>query len=129
MVLWERDPSDRYNEGGTIIDSAKPTEVKVKQWTFLTNHALVILLVARHSRITAREISLELGITERAVQRIVADLEEADYLQKTREGRKVKYDVNRDMPMRHRTQQAVAIGSLLKILRTNRTRGGKHAAG
>lgn len=104
-------------------------EVKVKQWTFLTNHALVLLFVASHSRITAREISLELGITERAVQMIVADLEQAGYLQKTREGRKVKYDVNRDMPMRHRTQQAVAIGSLLKMLRTTRSHTKKRSEG
>ena len=107
-------------KGRVMIESAKQKEFKtVKRWTFLTNHALVLLFVARHHRITARELSLELGITERAVRMIIANLEEAGYLQKIREGRTVKYDVNHDMPMRHPTQQDVAIGNFLQTLRTS----------
>ena len=109
-----------------MIGSAKRKELKaVKQWTFLTNHALVLLFVARHQRITAREISLEVGITERAVWMIIADLEEAGYLQKCREGRTVKYNVNHDMPMRHPTQQDVAVGNFLETLRTSLSSAGK----
>jgi predicted ArsR family transcriptional regulator len=101
-------------------NSAKRKENKAaKQWTFLTNHALVLLFVTMHHRITAREISLEVGITERAVRTIIADLEEAGYLQKSREGRTVKYDVNHAMPMRHSTQQDVAIGDFLETLRNS----------
>jgi predicted ArsR family transcriptional regulator len=87
-----------------------------KQWTFLTNHALVLLFLARHPRITARELALEVGITERAVRTIIADLEAAGYIGKTREGRQVKYDVNHQMPLRHRTQQDTAVGDLLQTL-------------
>lgn len=103
-----------------MISSANRNEFKVvKQWNFLTNHALVLLFVARHHRITARELSLEVGITERAVRMIIADLEESGYLQKRREGRTVKYDVNHHMPMRHPTQQDVAIGDFLETLQAS----------
>jgi DNA-binding transcriptional ArsR family regulator len=87
-----------------------------KQWTFLTNHALVLLFLARHPRITARELALDVGITERAVRTIIADLEVAGYIGKTREGRQVQYDVNHEMPLRHRTQQDTAVGDLLQTL-------------
>lgn len=107
-------------------DVAKRKEQKSgKQWTFLTNHALVLLFVARHHRITAREMSTELGITERAIRMIIADLEEAGYLEKSREGRTVKYDVNHRMPMRHSTQQDVAVGDFLETLRTPLPLAGK----
>ena len=115
-------------KGRGMNGSAKRKELKaVKQWTFLTNHALVLLFVARHHRITARELSLEVGITERAVRTIIADLEETGYLQKSREGRTVKYDVNRDMPMRHPTQQDVAVGDFLETLRTSPSSAGKRS--
>ncbi|MBU1706229.1 MAG: winged helix-turn-helix domain-containing protein [Pseudomonadota bacterium] len=111
-----------------MIESIEPNEPKtVKRWTFLTNHALVLLFVARHHRITARELCLELGITERAVRMIIANLEEAGYLQKIREGRTVKYVVNHDMPMRHPTQQDVAIGDFLETLRTSLPSAGKRS--
>lgn len=87
-----------------------------KQWTFLTNHAIVLLYLARHSRITARELAQELRITERAVRTIIADLAVAGYIGKTREGRQIKYDVDHEMPLRHRTQQDTAVGDLLQIL-------------
>src|SRR4030043_1662448 len=75
-------------KGRVMSESAKQKEFKtVKRWTFLTNHALVLLFVARHHRITARELCLELGITVRAARMIIANLEEAGYLQKIREGR------------------------------------------
>jgi predicted transcriptional regulator of viral defense system len=124
------EPDTFYGEmkGIVMIDSMKQKELKtVKRWTFLTNHALVLLFVARHHRITARELSLELGITERAVRTIIADLEEAGYLQKIREGRTVKYDVNHDMPMRHPTQQDVAVGNFLETLRTSLSSAGKRS--
>jgi len=111
-----------------MVVSAKQKDPKaVKQWTFLTNHALVLLFVARHPRITARELSLEVGITERAVRTIIADLARAGYFEKTREGRTLKYDVNHDMPMRHPTQQAVAVGDLLETLGLSPLSAGKRS--
>lgn len=123
-----QEPDTVYPEmkGNGMMESAKPKEQKtVKQWNFLTSHALVLLFIARHHRITAREISLEVGITERAVRTIIVDLEEAGYLQRSREGRTAKYDVNHGMPMRHATQKDVAVGDFLETLRASLSSAGK----
>lgn len=87
-------------------------------WTFLTNHAQVLLCIARNQRITAREIAGTVGITERAVQRILDDLEEAGYISRTRDGRTNSYAVHRDRPMRHPAQQGHAVHELLGLLGT-----------
>jgi len=111
-----------------MIGAAKRKEHKAfKQWTFVTNHALVLLFVARHPRITARELSQEIGITERAVRTIIADLEEAGYFEKTREGRTVKYDVNYEMSMRHPTQRDVAVGDLIETLQASLSSEGERS--
>jgi len=86
------------------------------EWTFLTNHALVLSWLARHPRITALEISSEVGITERATRKIIADLEVEGYIEKKKEGRRIKYRINSEMPLRHVTQQDVAIGDFLEIM-------------
>lgn len=85
-------------------------------WTFLTNHALALSYMARHPRITAREIGDAIGITERATRRIIADLEEAGYIVKKREGRRNLYRVNADLPLRHPTHGETAVGDLLQVL-------------
>lgn len=85
-------------------------------WKFLTNHALVLCLVAQQSRITARDISANIGITEKATRNIINDLEGDGYITKKKEGRRVKYTVYTDQPLRHETQQDKAIGDLLEVL-------------
>jgi predicted ArsR family transcriptional regulator len=85
-------------------------------WKFLTNHALVLIYLAKHSRITARELSMAIGITERAVRKIIADLETEGYFEKEKEGRRVKYSVNSKLPFRHQTQKDKAIEKLLGAL-------------
>lgn len=85
-------------------------------WKFLTNHALVLCLVAQQPRITAREISSTIGITEKATRNIINDLEADGYVTKKREGRRIKYRVDPYMPLRDETQQDKAIGDLLEIL-------------
>jgi predicted transcriptional regulator len=87
-----------------------------KPWTFITNHAAVLSVLAKHPRITAREISQEVGITERSVRMIINDLEQGGYISKIREGRGVRYLVDFKRPMRHKTQQDVAVSHLLSIL-------------
>jgi len=86
------------------------------EWTFLTNHALVLLYLAKHPRITARELSMSIGITERAVRKIIADLEGEGYFDKEKEGRRVRYSINAKLPFRHQTQQDTSIGNLLGVL-------------
>ena len=85
-------------------------------WKFLTNHAMVLCLIAKQSRITAREISATIGITEKATRNIINDLEADGYITKKREGRRIKYWVDPDMPLRSETQQDKAIGDLLETL-------------
>ncbi len=85
-------------------------------WKFLTNHALVLCLVAQQPRTTAREIAAAIGITEKATRNIINDLVADDYVTKKREGRRVRYRIDPDMPLRHEMQPDNSIGDLLEIL-------------
>jgi DNA-binding transcriptional ArsR family regulator len=85
-------------------------------WKFLTNHALVLCLIAQQPRITAREISSAIGITEKATRNIINDLEYDGYVTKKREGRRIRYRVDPDLPLRSETNQDKAIGDLLETL-------------
>ncbi len=91
-------------------------------WTFLTNHAHVLLCVAGEPSIKMRDVAAQVGITERAVQRIVADLVEGGYLETERVGRCNHYRVCEDMPLRHAVEQHQAVSALLSITRGQRTR-------
>ena len=93
-------------------------------WDFITNHGGVLLAVYRQPRITAREISQQLGITERAVLRIVADLDEAGYITRTRQGRTNTYTVNQDRPLHGPILKDIAVGDLLSILKPDSPDGG-----
>jgi predicted ArsR family transcriptional regulator len=86
------------------------------KWTFLTNHAVVLIYLAKHPQITARELASSVGITERAVRKIIADLEVEAYISKAREGRGVRYSINSRLPLRHRTQKDKSISKLLEAL-------------
>ena len=92
------------------------------EWTFLTNHALVLSFVAKHPRITARELSASIGITERAVRRVIADLDTGGYIAKKREGRRVRYRINPELPLRHEAHRDKAVGDLLEVLGWKRRR-------
>ena len=87
-----------------------------KPWTFITNHAAVLSLLANHHRITAREISQEVGITERSVWTIITDLQKGGYISKTREGRHIRYRVDSKRHMRHKSLRDVPVSHLLSIL-------------
>lgn len=88
-----------------------------RSWTFLTNHAQVLLCIAENKLITTREISEIVGITERSAQRIVDDLEEEGFITRSREGRRNRYEVHPDISMRHPAQRGVSVRVLLGILR------------
>ena len=91
-------------------------------WKFVTNHALVLCQIAQQPRITAREISSAICITEKATHRIITDLEADGYVTKKREGRRLRYRVNPDLPLRAETQEDKAIGDLLEVLGWKRRR-------
>ena len=82
-------------------------------WTFLSNHAHVLLCVSENSTARLRDIAELVGITERAAQRIVTELEEAGYLDRVREGRRNSYLLNTAMPLRHPLESDHRIGELL----------------
>ncbi len=88
----------------------------VSGWTFLTNHAHVLLCIARDPGVRLREVATEVGITERAAQRIVAELVEGGYVSRTREGRRNRYEVHNELPLRHPLEQDHDIGELLALL-------------
>jgi DNA-binding MarR family transcriptional regulator len=85
-------------------------------WTFLTNHTQVLLCIAQDVDITLRDVAIKVGITERAAQRIVADLVDAEIIDRRRVGRRNHYLVNRDAAMRHAAQANHQIGPLLDLL-------------
>lgn len=88
----------------------------VSDWTFLTNHAHVMICVAQDPNIRLRDVAERVGITERATQRIVADLVEAGYLERSREGRRNSYRVNPGLPLRHPLERQHSIGEVIEVL-------------
>jgi DNA-binding IclR family transcriptional regulator len=92
------------------------TEDHHKTWTFLTNHAQVLLCLAETPEIRLRDVAERVGITERATQRILAELIDAGYVKAERIGRRNKYTVDREHAMRHSAQFGYEIGALLEAL-------------
>lgn len=71
------------------------------RWSFFTNHAHVLFYLSAHPKEPLRKVALAIGITERAVQRIVAELEAGGYLEREKVGRQNQYTIHGDMPLRH----------------------------
>ena len=92
---------------------------KPNTWTFLTNHAQVLLCLAETPDTRLRDVAEHVGITERAAQRILADLVDAGYVTTTRVGRRNHYTLNREHAMRHTSQVGYDIGALLEALPRN----------
>ncbi|HEU4325305.1 MAG TPA: helix-turn-helix domain-containing protein [Roseiflexaceae bacterium] len=85
-------------------------------WTFLTNHAQVLLCIAQNPRVTTREIAARVGITERQIQRIVGDLAEGGHLTKTRDGRANVYQIHPERVLEHAAPTRKTVGDLLRAL-------------
>jgi DNA-binding MarR family transcriptional regulator len=94
---------------------------KNSAWTFVTNHATVLLHIAQDPRITAREIAEGTGISERAIRKIIADLDREHYISKKREGRNVIYTIYGDAKMRQFCLKEIAIGDLLRAIGLHET--------
>jgi DNA-binding IclR family transcriptional regulator len=92
-------------------------ETPAQGWTFVTNHTQVLLCIARDSDIRLRDVATRIGITERAAQRILADLVTAGYVERRREGRRNRYTVKPDLQMRHPAQDGHDIGEVLDLLK------------
>lgn len=93
----------------SISQSASP------RWTFLTNHSHVLILLSQNSAMVLREVAIHVGITERAVQRIIAELEEAGILERERIGRQNTYRINANQHLRHPIESHRTIADLLNL--------------
>ena len=87
-------------------------------WTFLTNHAHVLIAISRNPELRQRDISHLVGITPGAVQRIITDLEDGGYLRRERIGRRNRYEVIADGPLRHPVEGKHRVHDLLASLDT-----------
>ena len=85
-------------------------------WTFLTNHAHVLLCLARDSTMRMRDLASEVGITERAIQDIISDLEAAGYVERVRTGRRNSYRIDEGLHLRHPIEQHKTIADLIKAI-------------
>jgi DNA-binding MarR family transcriptional regulator len=100
------------------LQATSSTDVSGHGWQFVTNHTQVLLCVADDPELRIRDIADAVGITVGSAQRILADLVEAGYLQRERQGRRNRYVVNHQAPMlRHAAQDGHEIGGLLQLLR------------
>jgi DNA-binding MarR family transcriptional regulator len=87
-----------------------------QSWTFLTNHAHVLLSLAGDANLRIRDLAARVGITERAVQRIISELEEAGFLTHERQGRRNVYRVRASRPFRHPLEAHQNVAVLLQVL-------------
>uniref|UniRef100_A0AAU2VEE1 MarR family transcriptional regulator n=1 Tax=Streptomyces sp. NBC_00003 TaxID=2903608 RepID=A0AAU2VEE1_9ACTN len=85
-------------------------------WTFLTNHARVMVAIADNPCARIRDIAAYCRLTERAVQRIITDLETDGYLSHTRNGRSNAYRIQPDTPLRHPAEEGLSVATLLSVL-------------
>lgn len=88
-----------------------------QSWTFLSNHAHVLVCLDGQSDLRLRDIADRVGITERAVFTIVKDLEQGGYLTRIREGRRNRYELNPDGPLRHPLEAPHTVGELLAAVK------------
>ena len=85
-------------------------------WTLLSNHAHVLVCLATDPHMRLRDVAEKVGITERAVQRIILDLEQAEMLSREREGRRNQYRIHEAQPLRHPLEQHHTVGELLEAV-------------
>lgn len=97
-----------------IISILRFVKDKKNQWNVLSNHGLVLICLHNYEGYPMRLIGEVIGITERAVQRIISDLEESGYIVREKEGRKNKYTILKDASLRHAVSGHCTIGQFLE---------------
>ena len=111
----------------TVMDG--DTRDGLPRWDFLTNHAHVLVCIVRDPGIRLREIAEAVGITERAAHRILSELVDDGYVLRERQGRRNRYQVITELPLRHPLARDREVGDLLGILIGSTNRNGSGAAG
>ncbi len=99
-----------------MLTRAMPSTSR-RNWTFLTNHAAVLVCIDRNPGTRIDDVAVEIGISRRAAQMIVSDLAEAGYIERTRIGRRNHYRVRDEMPLRRKPFQESDVRALLTLLR------------
>jgi len=98
---------------------AAPAPESGPAWTFLSNHAHVLICLSREPDLRLRDVAQRVGITERGVQKIVQDLERARILTRHREGRRNKYELTLNFPLRHPVESHRTVRDLLSAVLTD----------
>jgi len=110
-------PDDAPSKPGRRVgEKAAVGQESGSKWTFLTNHSHVLVALHGNPDLVLREVAVQVGITERAVQRIVQDLEQDGFIQRERVGRRNHYRVMVDEPLRHPLESHRNIGDLLALI-------------
>jgi hypothetical protein len=114
----DREPASAESTLGRMESTNPVPRVDLPQghWTFLTNHAHVLILLSRSPSMVLREVALLVGITERAVQRIIADLEHGQFIQREKVGRQNRYRILTERHLRHPVEAHRTIGELIKLI-------------
>jgi DNA-binding transcriptional ArsR family regulator len=107
---------DEQEGRGTTVQDPPTAAEPARHWTFLSNHGHVLVCLARDPEARLRDVAVAVGITERAVQKIVSDLEEAGVVERLRDGRRNRYRLFLDRPLRHPIEAHRTIGALLGML-------------
>jgi DNA-binding IscR family transcriptional regulator len=97
-------------------------------WSFLTNHARVLLCIAHDPGVRLRDIAASLGITERSAHGIVTELADAGYVVKEKDGRRNRYQIQAHLPLPEPGAQEIAIGEVLALLTSERHASGSTSA-
>jgi DNA-binding transcriptional ArsR family regulator len=107
-------------ENANLAKKKKASRLDNDKWTFLSNHTHVAICIARQPDVLLREVAAKIGITERAVQRIVTDLDEAGYLTRIKVGRRNRYRIHGERRLRHRLMQHQDLGTVLELAKPGR---------
>jgi predicted transcriptional regulator len=110
-----RKPQSSPKNSGSVAaaPAAKPGR---HRWTFLTNHSHVLIVLHAHPGLVLREIAARVGITERAIQQILLDLEEEGFIEREKIGRRNHYRVLASQPLRHPIEAHCSISDLLSLI-------------
>jgi MarR family len=100
----------------SIVVNTIPPPQRLPRWDFLTNHAHVLVCVARDPGIRLRDIAVAVGITERAAHRILSELVDEGYVVRERHGRRNRYQVKTELPLPHPLAREYEVGDLLDVL-------------
>ncbi|MDB5385918.1 MAG: hypothetical protein JWM11_1564 [Planctomycetaceae bacterium] len=110
-------PQSKLRSSALSQPDSPPAESSGTHWTFLTNHSHVLAILSWNPSLVLREVALLVGITERAVQRIIADLEAGGIIEREKIGRQNSYRIRVDQPMRHPIEAHRTVGELLAVIK------------